>query len=123
MGSIPYLGKSCFFSYLVRKSRMPNDPCVKKSISMPESYYRLANIRIDQERLKGLTEYVQMLIRNDTTDLVNVEKPSAATKSNPASVKKTPKKIQVAGAKTINPSEISAGGPSTLQKGKSRRTG
>jgi len=122
MGSIPYLGKSCFFSYLVRKSRMPNDPCVKKSISMPESYYRLANIRIDQERFKGLTEYVQMLIRNDTTDLVNVVKPSAATKEKPASVKKTPK-FKVAGANTINPSEISDGGPSTLQKGKFRRTG
>jgi hypothetical protein len=101
---------------------MPNDPCVKKSISMPESYYRLANIRIEQERLKGLTEYVQMLIRNDTTHLVAVVKPIAATKEKPASAKKAPK-FKVAGANTINPSEISDGGPSTLQKGKSRRTG
>ena len=101
---------------------MANDPCVKKSISMPSSYFELANIRIEQERLKGLTEYVQMLIRNDTTHLVNVVKPSAATKEKPASVKKTPK-FKVAGATTLIQCAISGGGPSTLQKGKFRRTG
>lgn len=99
---------------------MPNDPCVKKSISMPSSYYELANIRIEQERLKGLTEYIQKLIRDDTAHLV--VKPIAATKANPASAKETPK-IKVAGAKIHNPSEISGGGPSTAKKGDSRRTG
>ena len=98
---------------------MANDPCVKKSISMPSSYFELANIRIDQERLKGLTEYIQKLIREDTAHLVL--KPIAATKEKPASVKKTPK-FKVAGAKIVNPSEISDGGPSTLQKRTSRRT-
>jgi len=98
---------------------MPNDPCVKKSISMPSSYYELANIRIEQERLKGLTEYIQKLIREDTAHLV--VKPLAATKEKPASAKKAPK-FKVAGANTLNPSEISDGGPSTLQKGTFRRT-
>ena len=99
---------------------MPNDPCVKKSISMPSSYFELANIRIEQERLKGLTEYIQKLIREDTAHLVL--KPIAATKEKPASGKKTPK-FKVAGAKIVNPSEISDGGPSTAKKGTSRRTG
>ena len=99
---------------------MANDPCVKKSISMPSSYFELANIRIEQERLKGLTEYIQKLIREDTAHLVL--KPSAATKEKPASAKKTPK-FKVAGAEIVNPSEISDGGPSTAKKGTSRRTG
>ena len=85
---------------------------------MPSSYYELANIRIDQERLKGLTEYIQKLIREDTAHLL---KPIAATKEKPAAVKKTPK-FKVAGANIVNPSEISDGGPSTLQKRTSRRT-
>ena len=98
---------------------MENDPCVKKSISMPSSYYELANIRIADERLKGLTEYIQKLIREDTAHLVL--KPIAATKEKPASAKKTPK-FKVAGAKIVNPSEISDGGPSTAKKGTLRRT-
>lgn len=106
---------------------MPNDPCVKKSISMPSSYFELANIRIEKLRLKGLTEYIQKLIREDTAHLVRSSneitgKSQAATKANPASRKETPK-IKVAGADIVNPSEISDGGPLTQKKGTSRRTG
>lgn len=106
---------------------MAKDPCVKKSISMPSSYYELANIRIREERLKGLTDYIQKLIREDTDHLVRqgdeiTGKSQAATKANPAPAKKAPK-IEVAGAKISDPSEISDGGPSTHKKGTSLKTG
>ena len=114
------------------KKKLDSEKAKKISVSVPNADWQLVEVRLIEWRC-GASEYIQRLIRDDTHHLwaaknkalpsiIKKVKPSAATKEKPAPVKKAPK-FKVAGAKTINPSEISGGGPSTLQKGKSRRTG